>query len=453
MAKRTLGFNWREIPAYYYYLSTFLKPRPAGDGDDFQGVNWELALGEPPSRAIICFKAQGVLVDASLPVRADAQFTRDQLRAMLRARDLSPSGAKDELIARLLQHDELALRQATTLRLLTCTDYGRRLAEQYLSDPQQILAGVRPADADEAEPGDGRLSPEEMRRLLRWLLVEGVILGVAGNAVWDAAKELGGAAWEKIKETLPRSGSTMSLPLASGVSLEFCYVPAGPFWMGSDDADPDAWNDEKPRHRVHLDPFWLGRFPITNRQYLAFVRAARHRPPFTWDDGKFPRHKSDHPVTGVNWDDALAFCRWAARVTGRPVRLLTEAEWEKGARGTDGRRYPWGNRWRPDLCNAEERVGETTPVGRYPRGASPYGALDMAGNVWEWTSTLYDSYPYRAADGREDPAAKGWRVLRGGAWYSAAQSARAASRLVSHLTLRYDNYGFRVGVAAPFSRL
>jgi formylglycine-generating enzyme required for sulfatase activity len=108
-----------------------------------------------------------------------------------------------------------------------------------------------------------------------------------------------------------------------------------------------------------------------------------------WAEGKLPPGKSDHPVNDVAWDEAMAYCRWLSDVTGRAYSLPSEAEWEKGARGTDGRIYPWGKQWDATRCNADKGdQDDTTPVDAYPQGASPYGVLDMAGNVWEWTRSL-----------------------------------------------------------------
>jgi serine/threonine protein kinase len=245
---------------------------------------------------------------------------------------------------------------------------------------------------------------------------------------------------------------------------EMIPIPAGEFLMGSDPSvDKDAWDEEQPQHTLHLPDYHLSRTPVTNAQYAVFVQATGHRLPDHWK-GKFrkggnpPRGKGDHPVVNVSWHDAVAYCRWLAEVTGRPYRLPSEAEWEKSARGSDGRIYPWGNQWDATQCNSEKGgEGDTTPVGTYPQGASPYGLLDMAGNVLEWTRSLWGGdweepsfkYPYDPADGREDPDAPGdiLRVLRGGSFYLNAKYARCAVR-----TRLIPNYfgmssGFRVMVA------
>jgi formylglycine-generating enzyme required for sulfatase activity len=173
-------------------------------------------------------------------------------------------------------------------------------------------------------------------------------------------------------------------------------------------------------------------------------------------------------VVWVSWFEATAYCRWLTeqlctrdtlaeplrtllREKGYIVRLPTEAEWEKAARGDEERQWPWGNEFQPERCNSgESDMGGTTPVGIYPAGASPYGCLDMAGNVWEWTHTLFRDYPYRADDGRENPEAEGSRVLRGGSWFFNLRLARCAYRNDDHPDYFDIIVGFRV-VVVPVS--
>jgi formylglycine-generating enzyme required for sulfatase activity len=223
-------------------------------------------------------------------------------------------------------------------------------------------------------------------------------------------------------------------------------IPAGKFLMGSDPGvDKWARDDEQPQHTLYLPDYYMARTPVTNAQYAAFVQVTYHRQPKGWEHGKPPSGKEDHPVVWVSWHDAIAYCRWLSEVTGRPYRLPSEAQWEKGARGTDGRIYPWGNRWDAEQCNTKESGKEgTTPVGAYPQGASPYELLDMAGNVFEWTRSVHKSYPYDPDDGREDLEAEGARVLRGGSWLNIRDFARCVVRHWNSPDYSFNHIGFRL---------
>jgi formylglycine-generating enzyme required for sulfatase activity len=176
---------------------------------------------------------------------------------------------------------------------------------------------------------------------------------------------------------------------------EMIHIPAGDFLYG----------DEKKK--IELPEFWIDRTPVTNAEYARFVAATGHKPPKHWKGKSPPKEIADHPVTYVSWHDAVAYAGWAGK------RLPTEEEWEKAARGTDGREYPWGD-WEEDRCNTKEAgVGGTTPVGRYsPDGDSPFGCVDMVGNVWEWTVI---------EEGDR-------RVVRGGSWLDDRDFARCAAR-------------------------
>jgi len=191
-------------------------------------------------------------------------------------------------------------------------------------------------------------------------------------------------------------------------SKEMVYVPAGEFLMGTPEKDGNAYSDEKPQRRVYLDAFWIDKTEVTVAQYRRFCQATGRQmpeaPSWGWQD--------DHPIVNVTWDDATAYAAWAGK------RLPTEAEWEKAARGTDGRQYPWGNEW--DTGRYANRVNSDSiqPVGSYPSGASPYGVLDMAGSVDEWCADWFDGSYYRSAPARSPtgPPSGGYRVLRGGSW-------------------------------------
>lgn len=206
--------------------------------------------------------------------------------------------------------------------------------------------------------------------------------------------------------------------------MEQVFVGEGEFLMGSTAADPDAEADEFPQHAIHLEGFWIDRTEVSNRQYALCVDAKVCDPPL--HSRHFGRPDvDDHPVIGVSWFEAAEYCAWAER------RLPSEAEWEKAARGTDGRIFPWGDE-APTPARAAYDLGDgTTPVGTHPEGASPYGALDMAGNAWEWTADTYDP-EYYAVSPREDPPGPresvNWRVIRGGSSNTAPRALRAANR-------------------------
>jgi formylglycine-generating enzyme required for sulfatase activity len=240
-------------------------------------------------------------------------------------------------------------------------------------------------------------------------------------------------------EAMGLNPDAMGVSLIDGALLVF--VPAGEFTMGSD----DGGSDERPAHTVYLDAFAIDRTEVTNAQYARCVQAGACRPPdpsrssTRADYFADPRY-ADYPVIYVSWDDARAYCAWAGR------RLPTEAEWEKAARGTDGRTYPWGDEWDASKANTDEAgPGDTTPVGAYPQGASPYGALDMAGNVWEWVADWYGANYYRESPGENPlgPASGAYRVVRGGSWNNYQWLARAAIRGRNTPGNRDDDVGFR----------
>ena len=253
------------------------------------------------------------------------------------------------------------------------------------------------------------------------------------------------------------------------------YVPEGDFEMGS--ADSDAFDDEKPPHMVFLDAFWIDQTEITNEMFANFVKetnyqtdAERGGKAYLFANGKWvqtdgaswqhpqgPKSNLNglehHPVVQVSWNDATAYCKWAGR------RLPSEAEWEKAARGTDGRKYPWGNQAPTgelvNFCDAncardwadssvDDGYALTAPVGNYPNGASPYGALDMAGNVWEWVNDWEWSYPDSAQTDPRGGADGQRRIGRGGSFGTLGLGVRSASRFFSPPDAHSPDVGGRI---------
>jgi formylglycine-generating enzyme required for sulfatase activity len=226
-------------------------------------------------------------------------------------------------------------------------------------------------------------------------------------------------------------------------------------------ADRQWLQAQTPQHRLALPAFDIGRYPVTNAEYAAFVEDSQGQisPPRHWEDGAVPPELARHPVVNVTWQDALAYCRWLSQRTGKTYRLPTEVEWEKAAswdfRAGEKRTYPWGDEWDPDRCNNGTAPEQgTTPVGQFSRagGDSSYGASDMAGNVWEWTLSKWGRdrsgpsfvYPYDSADGREALEGSDLRVLRGGSFYDGPGWCRATSRFPNEPLLAADYIGFRV---------
>jgi len=276
-----------------------------------------------------------------------------------------------------------------------------------------------------------------------------------------------------VKQNLPASprGSHEVLDALPPWAPALVHIPAGPFLMGSSDADKQADDDENPQHTLTLPDFWISKTPVTNAQFRPFVEGDGYKnwaywteagwqwrerdktvSPGYWGDAEW--NGDNYPVVGVSWFEAVAYCRWLSAQTGHPFRLPSEAEWEKAARGPKGLIWPWGNSWEVGRCNSEEAgLKRTSPVGQYPEGASPYGALDMAGNVWEWCATEWRKrYPYQL----EDEWAEAYLdknkspMLRGGSWYDAQKSVRGAYRYYFfNPRNRGNSGGLRVASHAP----
>ena len=334
-----------------------------------------------------------------------------------------------------IQHIDSGLYRVLreTPRLLRDLE-GYYRAEGYWLDLAEALAEA-PQEAPEPPPA---LAPYVSRAAVRRLLTM--------HPVYMPEVNFGGLPPDELRLyfTLTRRAEAPRVSPAerrlAAFEPQLVRIPAGPFLMGSSERqvqqafaaglDEEWTKAEGPQHTVELPEYAIGKYPLTNAEYQAFVRESGHKPPRHWDGQDYPEELGGHPVVNISWEDALAYCRWLSDQTGRNYRLPTEAEWEKAARGTDGRLYPWGDE-PPDKtrCNHGRHVGHTTPVGQYsPRGDSPYGCADMAGNVWEWTQSLYVDYPYEASDGREDLEASGRRVRRGGSFVDDGKVVRCACR-------------------------
>lgn len=219
-------------------------------------------------------------------------------------------------------------------------------------------------------------------------------------------------------------------------------IEAGSFTMGSN----EQLSDEGPQHSVTTSAFFMDKYEVTNGQYKTFIDATQRKSPVHFRNRTYPHGKVDHPVIFVNWKDASDYCQWADK------RLPTEVEWEKAARGTDARTYPWGNDLTLDSANTSLRwaslnqFGDTTPVGMFDKGVSPYGLHDMSGNVWEWTSSWYNAYPGNPTF--SENYGERYKTLKGGSWlacsfYKCGISVSTYNRAFFAKKVKNDTFGFR----------
>jgi formylglycine-generating enzyme required for sulfatase activity len=242
--------------------------------------------------------------------------------------------------------------------------------------------------------------------------------------------------------------------------------------MGSADGE----DDERPPRPVYIDEFLISVTPVTNAEYWGFVRETGHRAPaiydlplvvtaggrererafraagqpYVWLEAEPAPDRLQHPVTLIRHDDALMYCNWLSQATGRAIRLPTEAEWEKAARGSDRRIYPWGDA--PLGARANIKASSTTPVGQFACPECPYGLADMSGNVWEWTRSPYQPYPYDPRDDRNNLHEDALWVIRGGGFSDDARLARTTARTGADPGARRAFIGFRVALSQPTPR-
>jgi formylglycine-generating enzyme required for sulfatase activity len=442
----------------------------------------EGAQGIPEERRQeVVDKLVGLLREAEGPLAADEnemvianlkEFASDLLLLQVQAL-LADSGSQTLLLAERLLPDTASpeLRQLLSQQLSSLASAENaaerqaaiaamgRLGSDDAGTIATLLRGLQEADPAaraEAALACGRLGRAD----------EAVVVALRQTCSTDPADAPRRAALEAL------------LALRQEALVDMVFIPAGEFLMGSGDEDKAAENDEKPRHRLYLPAYFMDRSPVTNGQFARFMEAGGYANPDYWSEaieagrwreGKFVDHQlhggqsreqpalwedkkwnsDEQPVVGVSWYEALAYARWAGKRLPNEAEWEKAASWEQGGRSAEGqgsggaegkqRRYPWGNSWQPGRANTKEaRLERTTPVGQFsPEGDSPYGLVDMAGNVWEWCSTRWRDekeqvygYPYNPDDGREalDGGDEVWRVLRGGSWYSDQKSARCAAR-------------------------
>ena len=296
---------------------------------------------------------------------------------------------------------------------------------------------------------------DEMRNAATYdLKEESARIRAAGE---DMALHMANEANKKTTPGYSLAEAERLLPKDSWQELDsMALIPDGSFLMGTNLERADA--QDKPQHKVATPSYWVDKYPVTNAQYARFVAATSHRPPLNWKNGHIPQGELMRPVTMVSWYDASAYAKWAGK------RLPTETEWEKAARGTDGRRWPWGDKMEPQRLNTYYNVGSATNVNTYLNGASPYGVLDMAGNVDEWTaddfvpyagsdapSSLFQAKVARALSDKDQamkvvdmvPTEGRYKVLRGGSWKGDPFSTASYHRNSAWANYASNFYGFR----------
>lgn len=250
--------------------------------------------------------------------------------------------------------------------------------------------------------------------------------------------------WYPVRDIKPANHFPVpirSSPLGDAPN-KMVLIPAGSFLMGTDTRLPD----EGPQHTATLPAYYIDVYEVTNLQYKKFNDATNGSSPAHWRNRTFPRGKADHPVVFVTWDNANEYCHWAGK------RLPTEQEWEKAARGTDGRMFPWGDEFNTSKANTPLRwqeigsIGDTMPVGSFEAGKSPYGLHDVSGNVWEWTASWYKAYPGNKT--KSESYGERYKTLKGGSWfdcsfYKCGISAPVFNRAFFAKKVKNDSFGFR----------
>lgn len=279
---------------------------------------------------------------------------------------------------------------------------------------------------------------------IRGLVIGGLVLGMFVEGAFIDPSLLSAMDQSIPAEKTGKDGAPMVL------------IPAGPFLMGVPKWARDGGRDEYPNHEVDLPDYYMDKYEVTNGRYLEFIRQTGHRAPKhprdadkdLWQDGLMPESIDPLPVINVDWFDAKAYCEWAGK------RLPTEAEWEKAGKGTDDRRFPWGDvePTHKHLNFNQKWRGEKTlvPVGIYEPGKSPYGLYDMAGNVWEWVADWYDPTYYQKSPryNPQGPEQGKWKVIRSSGWQVETPQVRVFTRVASDPLDRNNSTGFRCAADA-----
>jgi len=352
----------------------------------------------------------------------------------------------------------------STLSVLTCVTALSSTpvhAQEYKPLPGLSAKDRAVLAANMANQGQCKNAMVEVAMALKDMPDDEMLIRVKGICEMETGRPEGQETimkWLKLApQSHPERGKMLAM-LAKGqaskeIALAWVSVPAGEFEMGTDGDKAEA--DERPKHKVALDAFMIGKYEVTNAQYQAFVKATGHRRPENCCDPKFNVWKGSEliegaeelPAINVSWDDAVAFCKWA------DARLPTEAEWEKAARGTDGRLYPWGNEppsgnranYSFDPVSMWDGLASFAKKDQYENGRSPYGAYEMAGNVWEWTQDWYDENYYKNSPAKnpKGPDKADARVIRGASWRNTAEMLRTANRNKHKPDERRVYIGFR----------
>ncbi len=362
----------------------------------------------------------------------ESENARKRAEAVAQRAEDERQRKQEQEVKRLREEDQRkrqaaeAARAATEKEQRRNEERQRQARERTSEEPARLRVEVPRA---EGELGKTRWHTSKRAVLVTSVLAAIIVLAAVAWLWGSKGEPKTGQGSDKVSQT-----ATLQPPLG------MAYVAGGEFMMGRDEKDGgDEY--ERPAHKVRVAPFFIGINEVTNEEYAEFVRATNHLPPNTWKGRTYDPNQARKPVTGVTWDDAVAFTDWRSKRDGGHYRLPTEEEWEFAARGTENRLYPWGDKWESTKANADSASGGLADVGTY-KGQSPYGAYDMVGNAWEWTASTMKAYE----GGRIPNQLPGTIVIRGGNYKSSLTEATTTYRMGLLRKLdnsRYTTTGFR----------